>query len=330
MRTASIAIGLGVVVLMGCKEGAPPATGKARLDKVPYRLVATTAMVADIATAVAGERAKVETIIGTGVDPHLFKPTRDVVAALTSADVVLYSGLVLEGKMTDSFVKLATDGKPVYAVTARLEPSYLLEPEEMQGHTDPHVWMDVLAWSRCAALVADQLSDLDPAGREVYQANARRYEAELARLHEYVKRVIASVPAEQRVLVTAHDAFNYFGRAYALEVRGIQGISTESEAGVDDINKLVDLLVTKKVKAVFVESSVSAANIKAVIAGAASRGHTVAIGGELFSDAMGATGTYEGTYIGMLDHNATLIARALGGEAPERGMDGKLAPPAGK
>ncbi len=290
----------------------------------PYKVVATVGMVADIVRQVAGEHGSVNNIIGEGVDPHLYKPTRNDIATLQSADVVFYSGLLLEGKMADALVQLARRGKPTFAVTELLDEKYLLEPASMQGHYDPHVWMDVSAWSRAVEAVARSLGEYDRANAAAYTSNARRYQSELEALDAYVRKVIASVPERQRVLITAHDAFNYFGRAYHIEVRGIQGISTESEAGLEDINRLVAYIVQRDIQAVFVETSVADKNVRALIEGAAARGKQVRIGGTLFSDAMGAAGTYEGTYVGMLDHNATVIARGLGGEAPPRGMQGKL------
>jgi manganese/zinc/iron transport system substrate-binding protein len=245
-------------------------------------------------------------------------------AALLGADIVFYNGLLLEGKMSDALVRVATSGKKVHAVTELLDEEYLLEPEAFAGHPDPHVWMDPRAWARAAEVVGSKLAEFDPSGAESYRANAATYLASLKELDAYCEKALASVPEQGRVLVTAHDAFNYFGKRYGYEVVGIQGISTESEAGVRDVERLVDLLVSRKIKAVFVETSVSERNINALIAGAAARGHTVTIGGRLFSDAMGPPGTYEGTYIGMIDHNVTTIARALGGEAPERGHRGKL------
>lgn len=302
--------------------------GPAAGDEPPrkHNIVTTVGMVSDIVTQVAGDRAVVRGLIGAGVDPHLYKPTRNDVAALQSADVVFYSGLVLEGKMTDALVRLARSGKRVYAVTERLDEKYLLEPPETNGHYDPHVWMDVTAWSQAVQAVAESLAEFDARSADYYRANAKRYREQLEALDRYVRQVIATVPERQRVLITAHDAFNYFGRAYDIRVMGIQGISTESEAGLDDINRLVEFIVGNDVKAVFVESSVADKNVKALIEGASARGKTVRIGGTLFSDAMGPAGSYEGTYIGMIDHNATVIARALGGRAPERGMSGRLAP----
>lgn len=292
---------------------------------VNYTIVTTCGMVTDIVREVAGNKAKVVGLMGEGVDPHLYKPTRDDVAKILQADVLFYSGLMLEGRMTDTFLKVARRGTPVFAVTELLDEKFLLEPEEFQGHTDPHVWMDVAGWMAAVKVVARSLGELDAANAAHYQQNSERYLAELAKLDAYAKQTLATIPKDRRVLITAHDAFNYFGRAYGIEVRGIQGISTESEAGVADINKLVDYLVERKIPAIFVESSVSDKNIKALIEGCKSRGQAVRIGGQLFSDAMGKPGTYEGTYCGMIDHNVTTIARALGGEASERGLNGKLA-----
>jgi manganese/zinc/iron transport system substrate-binding protein len=284
-------------------------------------------MVTDIVHVVAGEKADVVGLMGEGVDPHLYKPTRNDVKRLMDADAVFYSGLMLEGRMTDTFTQIGRGGKPVYAVTEKLDRDYLREPPEFQGHWDPHVWMDVSAWSQCVAFVADALAEFDPANAAYYRKNADTYRSELRQLDDDIRKVIASIPEQQRVLVTAHDAFGYFARAYGIEVKSVQGITTESEAAVSDINQLIDEIVERKLKAIFVESSVSAKNIQAVIEGAGKKGSNVLIGGQLYSDAMGKLGTYEGTYIGMLDHNATIIARALGGDAPEKGLNGRLGEP---
>lgn len=306
-------------------------SGRLAASDAPPRLsiLCTVGMITDIVSAVAADRATVEGLMGEGVDPHLYKPTRSDIGRLMAADIVFYNGLLLEGKMTDAFVRAASAGRKVFPVTELLDERFLLEPPEFQGHYDPHVWMDPTAWRRAVEVVRDRLAAIDPAGAALYQSNSERYLTELDRLDDYCRRVLAAVPPRQRVLVTAHDAFNYFGRRFGFEVVGIQGISTESEAGVRDIERIVNLLVSREIKAVFVESTVSDRNVKALIAGAAARGHAVAIGGTLFSDAMGAPGTYEGTYLGMIDHNATTIARALGGPdaAPALGMQDRLTPP---
>jgi manganese/zinc/iron transport system substrate-binding protein len=283
-------------------------------------------MVTDIVQQVAGDKAQVSGLMGEGVDPHLYRPTTSDVKKLDSADVIFYSGLLLEGRMADLFAKIARQGKAVYAVTEGIDESFLLEPPEFGGHYDPHVWMDVKAWSECVAFVAKTLGEVDPANASYYQERSERYRDELKKLDEYARRSMATIPSGQRVLVTAHDAFGYFARAYGLEVKSVQGISTESQAAVNDINRLVDEIVQRQIKAIFVETSVSAKNIQAIVEGAQHKKWQVAIGGELFSDAMGAPGTYEGTYVGMIDHNVTTIARALGGETPQGGLHGKLSP----
>lgn len=283
----------------------------------PYRIVCTVGMITDVVRNVAGDYAEVEGIIGEGVDPHLYKPTRGDVVRLSQADVVFYNGLLLEGKMTDVLVRVASTGKPVKAVTEAIleETDYLMEKDDGSEHTDPHVWMDVSGWLRAVPVVAETLAAYDPEHAEVYRANADSYMTELRALDAYAKAAMATIPEGQRVLVTAHDAFNYLGRAYGIEVRGIQGVSTESEAGVRDLEDLVDFIVDRKIPAVFVETSVAEKNVRALVEGSQARGHDVEIGGSLFSDAMGQPGTYEGTYIGMIDHNVTTITNALGGEA---------------
>lgn len=289
-----------------------------------WKIATTTGMVTDIVRHVVGSHGKVTGLMEAGVDPHLFKPTRGHVKLLNDSDVVFYSGLKLEGRMSETFEQLSRTGKPVFAVTAGIDAASLRTPPEFEDHHDPHVWMDVSLWSQCIEHISDSLAKFDPPHADDYHKNAVAYREELNQLDEYVKKSIASIPKSQRVLVTAHDAFGYFSKAYEIEVKSVQGVSTESEAGVRDVNQLVDFLVERKLPAIFVESSVNAKNIQAVIEGAASHNVTVRVGGELFSDAMGAEGTYEGTYIGMIDHNATLITRALGGDAPEKGLNGKL------
>jgi manganese/zinc/iron transport system substrate-binding protein len=291
----------------------------------PLRILTTTGMVGDLARGVAGNGAEVTQLMGAGVDPHLYKPTRSDIARMLGADIVFYNGLLLEGKMTDALVRVATAGKPVFAVTELIDEAYLLAPPEFQGHHDPHVWMDPGAWAKALEIVRDRLADRQPARRAEIAANAARMAQEIATLDTYAERVLASVPSERRVLVTAHDAFNYFGRRYSFEVQGIQGLSTESEAGLRRIEELVELIVERGIPAVFVETTVPDRTVQALVAGAAARGKEVAIGGTLFSDAMGAPGTYEGTYVGMIDHNVTTIARALGGQTPPKGLNGLLA-----
>lgn len=291
------------------------------------RVVTTTGMITDVVRNVAADKISVVGLIGAGVDPHLFKATRSDIAMLSGADIVFFNGLLLEGKLIDALKRIAAAGKPVHAVTELLEPASLRELSGYPGHYDPHVWMNPAAWARTVDVIETKLSARDPAGAPIYREAAARYKQTLEELDRYAHKVLQTVPAESRVLITAHDAFEYFGIRYGYAVRGIQGLSTESEAGVQDIERLVAELVDKKIKAVFVESTVPTKSVTALIEGAQARGHTVTVGGELFSDAMGSPESYEGTYVGMIDHNVTTIARALGGEAPAKGMQGKLAAP---
>jgi manganese/zinc/iron transport system substrate-binding protein len=318
LADASLVLLLSLVVFIGTATKAEAAYK----GRYPYTVAATVGMLADIVKNVAGERATVSQIIGAGVDPHVYNPTRSDLATLLKADATFYVGLVLEGQMGNALKKIAKR-RPAFAIGDQLPKDYLLKSATAR-HPDPHVWMDVQGWIQAVTLVAEALSEFDPTHAAFYKTNAEAYTARLTDLNAYAKKVLASIPKNQRVMITAHDAFNYLGRAYDLEVVGIQGISTESEAGLKDINRIVDLLARRKIPAVFVETSVSDKNVKALIEGAGARGHRVKIGGELFSDAMGKAGTYEGTYIGMIDHNVTTITRALGGEAPAGGMQGKL------
>ncbi|MGV6848691.1 MAG: metal ABC transporter solute-binding protein, Zn/Mn family [Marinibacterium sp.] len=286
-------------------------------------VVATTGMIADAARQIGGDLVRVRALMGPGVDPHSYRQTRSDIVAMTRADLVLRHGLYLEAQMEDFLDQLGARRR-VVAVADTLPRDLLRAHDTYADKFDPHVWMDPARWTLVIAAVRDALIAAAPENTAVFDANAARHMAELARLDAYAHQTLAAVPARARVLVTAHDAFGYFGEAFDFDVLGIQGISTESEAGLNRIGTLVDLLVARKVAAVFVESSVSDRNIRALIEGAAAQGHTVAIGGELYSDAMGPDGTYEGTYLGMIDHNVTVIARALGADAPATGMDGKL------
>ena len=283
------------------------------------RVVVTTGMIADAAQAVLG--AEVTSLMGPGLDPHSYRQTRSDIAALAGADLVLYHGLYLEAQM-EAFLLDLGRRKPVVAVAEALPHERLIGHPEYAGRFDPHVWMDPTLWAPVVDRIATALAEVAP--DDGMAARAAAYRGQVLALDGYAREVLATVPEGARVLVTAHDAFSYFGRAYGWEVQGIQGISTDSEAGLARIGDLVDLLVARNVGAVFVESSVSDRTIRALVEGAAARGHAVVIGGELFSDAMGEAGSYEGTYPGMIDHNATTIARALGGRVPPRGMQGKL------
>ena len=242
---------------------------------------------------------------------------------MTRADLVLWHGLYLEAQMGDFFHDLSRK-RQVVAVAEGLPKDLLRSHDTYADKYDPHVWMTPVLWKLVVVEVQKALTDARPEAADTFAANAKVHLADLDQLVAYGETVLATVPENNKVLVTAHDAFGYFGQTYGFEVLGIQGISTQSEAGLNRIGELVNLLVERQIDAVFVESSVSDRSMRALIEGAAAQGHEVRVGGELFSDAMGADGTYEGTYIGMLDHNISTIGGALGAEVPERGMDGKL------
>jgi manganese/zinc/iron transport system substrate-binding protein len=304
------------VVLTGCSGGdgngkkwtrGPVVVDRQHQGGYPIKAVCTTGMVADLVQRVGGDRVAVTALMGADVDPHTYKAATGDVARINGADVIFYSGLHLEGKMTDIFERSARK-RPTFAVAEYLQESALRITGEA---ADPHVWFDVALWARVAEVVTQVLEKYDPTNAAEYRKRGQEYQEELTRLHAYAKEQIATIPKERRVLITSHDAFHYFGRAYDLEVRGIQGISTDAEASVKDINDLVDFIVSRKVKAVFVETSVNKRNMEALRQGCQARGHEVAIGGELFSDAMGPAGTATGNYVGMVRHNVDTIVGAL-------------------
>lgn len=285
--------------------------------------VASTGMIADLVRRIGGTGVEVQALMGPGVDPHAFRQTRSDIVDMTRADAVFWHGLYLEAQMEKFLLDLGRK-RPVHAVAETVDPEVLIASEDYENRFDPHIWMDPNLWVRCVPAVVRALTTLRPKGQEMFEANAAAFVTEAEALALYSREVLDQVGPEARVLLTAHDAFGYFGAAYDFEVMGIQGISTESEAGLNRISTLVDTLVERQLPAVFVETSVSDRNIRALIEGAAAQGHTVTIGGALFSDAMGPEGTYEGTWLGMIDHNVTTIARALGADAPATGRLGLL------
>lgn len=289
----------------------------------PVTVVATTGMIADAARQVGGDLVEVKALMGPGVDPHAYRQTRTDILAATRADLVLWHGLYLEAQMEEFLLNLG-ENATVVAVGESVPEPELIAHEDYAGKFDPHVWMVPELWAHVVKGVRDALIEVAPQHAATFSDAATAHLSDIERLGVYARDSLGSVPEQARVLLSAHDAFGYFGRAYGFEVVGIQGISTESEAGLNRIKQLTDMLVSRDIRAVFVETSVSDRNVRALIEGAAAQGHDVEIGGELFSDAMGEPGTYEGTYLGMIDHNATVITDALGGSAPPRGMDGKL------
>ncbi|TEA74278.1 metal ABC transporter solute-binding protein, Zn/Mn family [Allopusillimonas ginsengisoli] len=286
-----------------------PASGGTPLSK-PLKVVTTTAMLADAVQHVGGARVEVTALMGAGVDPHLYRQTHADVTRLKRADLVIYHGLHLEAQLASLMQDLARH-KPVVALAEALPRQALLADEDHPEFYDPHVWMDPSLWQEVVLAARDTLIDQDPAGRQVYTARAATYINEINTANTRITTLLHSIPAPDRVLVTAHDAFRYFGRAYGYEVLSIQGISTESEASLHQIEQLVDTLVQRRIPAVFVESSVPEQHVRALTEGARARHHHLIIGGELYSDAMGRPGTPEGTYIGMIEHNARTISQAL-------------------
>jgi manganese/zinc/iron transport system substrate-binding protein len=304
---------MAVVVSIGGLDVSSSSTSAA--ESKPLQVTATTTMVADLAREVGGERVVVKGLMGPGVDPHLYKPTASDLFQLRKADVIFYNGLRLEGKMSDLLDRLAKSKPGVAAVTSGISESKLLKPAEWQAMGDPHVWGDPSLWIDCAKQVALTLSEVDPDGKSYYVERLKVVTGELQDLQAWISAQLSKISPEKRLLVTSHDAFNYFGRAFEMDVLGIQGISTVSQAGLADITQVADLVKKRGVRAIFVESSVSKATIERVSADAGVR-----IGGELYSDALGTPGaketlagiTYDpGVYIGMMQHNTLTIVTAL-------------------
>jgi manganese/zinc/iron transport system substrate-binding protein len=276
-------------------------------------VVTTIGQIADAVTIVGGDRVRVSSLMGPGTDPHLYTASARDVDKLREADIVFYNGLFLEAQMEDILEQMS-ERQTVVAVSAGINESELLPSANYADEFDPHIWFDVTLWMRAVEQVRDTLKEKDPANAAEYEANAAAYLAELAELHHYIIAQAARVPEGQRALVTAHDAFNYFGRAYGFEVLGLQGISTAAEAGTADVQNLADYIATNRIPAIFVESSVPVRNVEAVQAAVRARGFDVRIGGRLFSDAMGDAGTPEGTYAGMVRYNINTIVAALSSE----------------
>ena len=310
-------------LLVGLGAGLALCPDFGRASNASLNIIATTGMVTDLVLNIAGPAAEVRGIMGSGIDPHSYRHTRSDIVSMTKADIVFYHGLGLEVQMMELFEQLLKK-VTVHSVADQLDSSRLLKHADYENAYDPHIWMNPLIWAGTIDSVVDLLSQARPEQRDVFIKNANRYRMQLMELDAYSNDVLSSVPKESAILITAHDAFAYFGAAYGFEVIGVQGISTNSEAGLFRIGELVEILVKRKIAAVFVESSVSDRNLLALIEGAGAQGHEVSLGGELFSDAMGPEGSYEGTYLGMIDHNVTTIAKALGGIVPDRGWQNKL------
>jgi manganese/zinc/iron transport system substrate-binding protein len=279
-------------------------------DEGKLLIVTTTGMIKDAVQNIAGEKAQVIALMGPGVDPHLYKATHGDLELITEADIVFYNGLHLEGKMGKVFEK-ASRFKSVTAITTDIPRVELLKISDYEDAFDPHIWFDVKLWQFGVRNITSYLITKDSARADYYRANADKYLSRLDSLHNAVQHQLNAIPPSQRVLITAHDAFGYFGDAYQVEVRGLQGISTLSEFGLKDVTELVNYIISRKIKAIFVETSVSSRSIDAIIEGCREKGWQVSIGGSLYSDAMGEEGTKEGTYIGMVDANVRTIVNAL-------------------
>lgn len=304
-----ILIILVAVVLAAC--GASGAASDIPIAEREVNVVTTTGMIGDVVKNVGGERVSVISLMGPGVDPHLYAASEGDVTRLREADIIFYNGLHLEAQMASVLERMGESGSRTVAVTDTIAREELLAPAEYEGAYDPHVWFDVSMWMQTIDVVRNALSELDPESSDTYAQNAETYRVELQELNDYVFEQAQRVPQEQRVLVTAHDAFNYFGRGYGFEVRGLQGISTAAEASTADVQELARFIAEREIPALFIESSVPQRNIEAVQAAVRAQGAEVSIGGELFSDAMGSPDTPEGTYVGMVRHNIDTIVSAL-------------------
>lgn len=267
-------------------------------------------MLGDAIKNIVGDQAAVVTLMGPGIDPHVYKASPKDVKALSKADIIFYNGLHLEGKMADVLRSLCLQ-KPIYAATDGIDPSNYLADPSFDESVDPHIWFDVSLWKQAVAYISKQLQAEDPAAAAYYHANTARYLQQLDRLHQDTQAAMQQIPESQRVLISAHDAFSYLGRAYDIEVRGLQGISTVEECGLRDITNLVDFIIERNIKAIFPETSVPDKPLRAVVEGCKQRDHQVTLGGPLYSDALGQEGTPAGTYIGMVEANINIIVNAL-------------------
>ena len=312
MKTLKVKMAVVMMLLLGIlTAGCSTTSNNKELDNEKLKVTSTIGMIGDVVANIGGQHVESIRLMKPGIDPHLYKASQGDIAKLENADLIFYNGLQLEGKMGEIFKKVEQQ-KPTIAVTKKLSKELLLQGDVSAGtEFDPHVWFNVQYWISVAEVITEELVKVDPENAKYYEENAKSYIDQLQVLHEYAKEQIASIPEDSRILVTAHDAFGYFGEAYGMKVVGLQGLSTESEVGSKDVSILRDFLVKNEIKAVFVESSVPKDTIQAVIEGAKEKGHDVKIGGELFSDAMGEEGSAEGTYIGMFYHNVDTIVSAL-------------------
>ncbi|SOS48658.1 metal ABC transporter solute-binding protein, Zn/Mn family [Tenacibaculum dicentrarchi] len=293
-----------VLITIGCKTSEKKQNGK-------LNIVTTTTMITDLIKNIGGNKIEVNGLMGAGVDPHLYKASEGDVSKLFNADVVIYNGLHLEGKLEEVFEKMEHQNKKTIVVSDVIDKKNLIGSELFASNYDPHIWFDITNWTKITSYVTNKLAEIDVKNASFYKENAKIYLEKLQELNKQVATKINELPQEKRILVTAHDAFNYFGRQHKFNVVGLQGLSTATEAGVQDVQKLAKFIIDNKVKAIFVESSVPKRTIEALQAAVKSKNQEVVIGGTLYSDALGSTGTIEGTYIGMYNANVNTIVNAL-------------------
>jgi len=298
-----ILVFLSIALFSSCKKNIENRDKK-------LKIVTTTTMITDLVMNIGGDSVHVQGLMGSGVDPHLYKASEGDVSKLTNADIVFYSGLHLEGKLVDVFEKMGHNTNTI-ALAEVLDKNKLIGSEYFASNYDPHIWFNISYWKQMTRFLTEELSKLDPSNAAFFEKNKLIYLEKLDVLEKEIREIITSIPEEKRVLITAHDAFNYFGKEYGFEVVGLQGLSTATEAGVQDVQNLAKLIIDKKVKAVFVETSVPKRTIEALQQAVLSKGFQVDIGGTLYSDALGTTGTVEGTYIGMFTYNVNTIVNAL-------------------
>lgn len=304
MKNYKIVLFALIISLFSCKNKVETSTGK-------LKVVTTTTMITDMIQAVGGDKIEVQGLMGSGVDPHLYKASEGDVGKLSNADMIFYNGLHLEGKLEDVFKKMQASKKEVVALAEAINPAQLIQSVNFASSYDPHIWFQIDYWIACTRFAGQELAKVDKENTKYYQANANIYIDQLKALKKQNETLLAKLPIEKRILVTAHDAFNYFGKAYDFEVVGLQGLSTATEAGVKDVQNLADLIIEKNVKSIFVETSVPKRTIEALQAAVKAKDHEVTIGGELFSDALGTANTPEATYVGMYKHNMLTIVNAL-------------------
>ncbi len=300
-------------ILFACtKQDSPEGKQKAPAAKAEKKIqiVATIGMIADAVKGIGGDRVQVTALMGPGIDPHLYKASAGDVRRMTKADMIFYCGLHLEGKMTEVFEQMSRNRKTV-AVAEQIDKSLLLSHEDYKGLHDPHIWFDVKLWTKAVERIGQELADFDKPNAAMYKSNLTKYIEDMKQLDQYIRSKASELAPEKRVLITAHDAFKYFGKAYGFDVRGIQGISTTAEAGTADVDRLAEFIKARQIPAIFVETSVPERYVEALQSAVKAKGFEVSIGGHLFSDSMGDAGTKQGTYLGMLRHNIDTIVNGL-------------------